>query len=67
MNVDIETSFSATVATMGNVGPGFGDVSSLGNYHALPSPVKAILSVDMLMGRLELFSILSLFYIRSWK
>ncbi len=67
MNVDIETSFSATVATMGNVGPGFGEVSSLGNYHALPPPVKAILSVNMLMGRLELFSILSLFYIRSWK
>lgn len=67
MDVDLATSFSATIATIGNVGPGFGDVSSLNNYNALPSLAKVILSGDMLMGRLELFSILSLFYLRSWK
>jgi trk system potassium uptake protein TrkH len=67
MGVDIETSFSAVVAAIGNVGPGFGDVSSLGNYGALPSLAKVILTVDMLMGRLELFSLLSLFYLKSWR
>jgi len=67
IGVDIETSFSAAVATIGNVGPGFGEVSSLGNYGSLPSLAKVILTVDMLMGRLELFSLLSLFYIRSWR
>jgi len=67
MGVDIETSFSATVATIGNVGPGFGEVSSLGNYSSLPSFAKMILTIDMLMGRLELFSLLSLFYIKSWR
>jgi len=65
--IDLETSFSAVIATLGNVGPGFGEVSSLSNYGSLPSGAKLILTGDMLMGRLELFSILSLFYVRSWR
>lgn len=67
LGLDLMTSFSASVATIGNVGPGFGTVSSLGNFGSLPDLSKFILSVVMLMGRLEIFSIISLFYIRSWK
>lgn len=64
-NVDVMTAFSASIATIGNVGPGFGDVSSLGNFSGLPDIAKWLLSVNMLMGRLEIFNILALFYLKN--
>ncbi len=67
MNVDIMSAFSATAATIGNVGPGFSTVSSLGNFSTIPDAGKFILSIDMLLGRLEIFGIMSLFFLRSWK
>ncbi|MBE0640077.1 MAG: TrkH family potassium uptake protein [Bacteroidales bacterium] len=67
MDVDIITSFSASATTIGNVGPGFGGVSSMGNFNGLPAMAKFILSLNMLLGRLEIFSIISLFFIKSWK
>lgn len=66
-DIDLMTSFSAAIATIGNVGPGFGSVSSLGNFGALPTFSKFILTINMLLGRLEIFSIISLFFIKSWK
>lgn len=67
MDVDIMSAFSATAATIGNVGPGFAKVSSLGNFSTMPDAGKFILSIDMLLGRLEIFGIISLFFLRSWK
>jgi len=67
MNVDILTGFSASAAAMGNVGPGFGIVSSLGNFSSLPALGKGILSIVMLLGRLEIFALLSLLFYRSWR
>jgi len=67
MGLDNMTSFSASAATMGNVGPGFGAVSSLGNYSHLPDPAKIVLSVDMLLGRLEIYGLISLFMWKSLK
>lgn len=64
MNIDGMTAFSASIATIGNVGPGFGDVSSLGNFGSLPDAAKYVLSINMLMGRLEIFNILTLFLAR---
>ena len=66
-NVDLFTSFSASAATLGNVGPGFGNVSSLGNFGGLPDAGKFILTLNMLLGRLEIFGIISLFYVKSWR
>jgi len=66
LNIDIITAFSSSAATIGNVGPGFGDVGSLGNYSDLPSLGKFILTINMLLGRLEIFGIISLFFIKSW-
>ena len=43
---------------MGNVGPGFGEVGSMGSYAHLPSILKISLSLEMLLGRLEIFPIL---------
>lgn len=64
-NIDLLTSFSASIATLGNVGPGFENVSSLGNYANLPDGAKFLLSINMLLGRLEIFNILTLLYFQK--
>ena len=56
--VGISDAFSGTVASLGNVGPGLGQLSTLGNYASLPSMVKFIFTIDMFLGRLEIFPIL---------
>lgn len=56
-------SFSASIACIGNVGPGFGAVGSLGNYSSIPALGKFILSIAMLLGRVEIFSLLMLFVV----
>ncbi len=67
MNIDLMTAFSASIATIGNVGPGFGEVSSLGNYGGLPDLGKYLLSLNMLLGRWEIYSFISLFTFNFWK
>ncbi|MEN6589462.1 MAG: potassium transporter TrkG, partial [Proteiniphilum sp.] len=59
--VDGMTAFSAAIATIGNVGPGFGEVSSFSNYRMLPDAAKYILSANMLLGRLEIMNVFALF------
>jgi trk system potassium uptake protein TrkH len=58
LGVDMLEAFSASAANMGNVGPGFGKVGSLGNYSEIPSLGKFVLSVEMLLGRVEICSML---------
>jgi len=67
LGVDSITAFSASAATMGNVGPGFGGVSSLGNYAAIPELGKWLLSVNMILGRLEIYAVISLFLVKTWR
>ncbi len=67
MGIDLITSVTATIACLGNVGPGFGDVSSLSNYSSLPEAAKLVCSLLMFAGRLELFGFLQLLFIKSWK
>jgi trk system potassium uptake protein TrkH len=62
--VDSMSAFSASVAAMGNVGPGFSMVSSLGNYSQLPVIGKWVLSIVMLLGRLEIYGFLMLVIFR---
>ncbi|MEG2865016.1 MAG: potassium transporter TrkG [Mucinivorans sp.] len=66
-DLDLLTSFSASVASLGNVGPGFGQASNLANMDFLPVTCKLWLSGMMLFGRLELFGLIHLFMMRSWK
>ena len=61
MDIDGLTAFSASIASIANVGPGFGEVGSLDNYSALPSAAKYVLSFEMLLGRLEIMNIFALF------
>ncbi len=65
--VDIMSAFSGSAAAMGNVGPGFGLVGSMSNFNQLPEAGKWILSLTMLMGRLEIFGLILFFIFRSWK
>lgn len=67
MGVDLLTGFSASAATMGNAGPGFGMVGSMSNFSKLPDAALVVLSFDMLLGRLEIFGLIMLFMIKSWK
>jgi trk system potassium uptake protein TrkH len=66
LGVDSISSISASAATMGNVGPGFGAVSSLGNYSTIPDIGKWVLTANMLLGRLEIYGFISLFMIKKW-
>ena len=58
LGVELFDAFTASAANMGNVGPGFGSVGSLGNYSQIPALGKFVLSVQMLLGRVEIYSML---------
>ncbi len=62
MGYDIVTSFSATVATLSNIGPGLGSVGAVENYAFFDPASKIVLSFSMLAGRLELYSVIIFFY-----
>ncbi len=64
--LDVMTSFTASVASMGNIGPGFGEVGSLDNFSAMPVIVKLFSTLQMLLGRLEIFGLLHFFTMRWW-
>jgi trk system potassium uptake protein TrkH len=65
MGLDFMDSFSASIASLGNVGPGFGSVGSLGNFSEFPIFGKFILTLEMLLGRLEIYTLVLVFII--WK
>jgi len=61
--VDLVTAFSASSACLGNIGPGFGGVGPLQNYGALADPAKLVLVVLMIVGRLELYTVLVVIFL----
>lgn len=65
--LDVVSAASAVAATQGNVGPGLGAVGPLFNYAHLPASAKYLLSGLMLVGRLEIYTILVLFLPATWK
>ncbi|MCE2454320.1 MAG: TrkH family potassium uptake protein [Gemmatimonadetes bacterium] len=67
MGIDPLTAIAASAATVGNVGPGFGEVGAVDNYGWMPAPALALLSFLMLVGRLEVFTVLLLFHPDMWK
>jgi trk system potassium uptake protein TrkH len=67
LGTDLTDSFTSSVASMGNVGPGFGNVGSLGNYSDFPTLGKFILTIQMLLGRLEIYSLLLIFVLYRWR
>ncbi len=67
MGYDLGTSFGSVAATLGNIGPGIGLVGPVENYAHIPIFGKWFLSFLMLIGRLELFTVLILFSPGFWK
>ena len=66
--LDFLTSISGAASAISNVGPGLGEViGPNGNYKAIPDLSKWILSAAMLLGRLELFAVLILFFPSFWR
>ena len=65
--IDMVTSATAVAATLNNIGPGLERVGAIENYSHFPYIVKALLALFMVLGRLELFSILVLFMPRFWR
>ncbi len=66
-NLDWSTTITSVAATLGNVGPGFGIVGTMGNYSALSDLSKVVLSFCMLIGRLEIYPILLLSLPSFWR
>ncbi|MDB9799415.1 TrkH family potassium uptake protein [Pelagibacteraceae bacterium] len=66
--LDFLTSISGAASAISNVGPGLGDIiGPNGNYKNIPDISKWILSFGMLLGRLELFAVLVLFFPSFWR
>jgi len=64
---DMETSASAVATCINNIGPGLGVVSPVGNFSSLSSFSKIVLSLDMLVGRLEVYPMLLLISPSIWR
>ena len=67
LGMDFVSASGAVATSLGNVGPGIGDVGPINNFAAVPTPAKLFLAFMMLLGRLELFTILVLFTPYFWK
>ncbi|MBE7029878.1 MAG: TrkH family potassium uptake protein [Ruminococcaceae bacterium] len=66
-NFDFTTNFTAIAATMNNIGPGLNMVGPMGNFSAFSPLSKMVMSICMLVGRLEIFPMLMLFSPYTWK
>lgn len=66
--VPVAEAFSGTLASLGNAGPGIGSLGTMGNYSAQPDLAKFVYSMDMYLGRIEIFPflvVLSLIFRRN--
>ncbi len=66
-NMDFSTTVTSVMATLNNIGPGLGLVGPTGNFSGFSVLSKLVLSLNMLVGRLELYPILLLFLPYTWK
>jgi trk system potassium uptake protein TrkH len=67
VNLDLVTASTASVACLSTVGPGLGAVGPVDNYAGLPAFAKIVLAFVMLLGRLEISTVLVLFLVRFWR
>ncbi len=65
-DIDITTAATASAATLNNIGPGLGKVGASQNYGWFSKPSKVVMSMLMVLGRLEVFTIMALFTPRFW-
>lgn len=67
MGVDFTTSFTAVASAIGNIGPGFGMVGPVDNYADIPSVGKWLLMWCMVLGRLEIYTVIILLVPEFWR
>ena len=67
LGVDVLTSFASVAACIGNIGPGLGTVGPAENYAHLPELGKWVLLFDMLLGRLEIYTVVILLVPEYWR
>ena len=67
MKIDLLTAFSAVAACIGNIGPGLGNVGPREHFGHLPLAAKWVLSFCMLLGRLEIYTVIILFVPEFWR
>jgi trk system potassium uptake protein TrkH len=67
LGLDMATSFGSVAATINNIGPGLGGVGPTDNYAHIPSVGKWVLAFLMLVGRLEVFTVIILFSPSYWR
>jgi trk system potassium uptake protein TrkH len=67
LGVDFTTSLTAVAASIGNIGPGFGAVGPVENFAGIPAAGKWLLAWCMLLGRLEIFTVIILVVPEFWR
>ena len=67
IGLDIPTSFASVAATIGNVGPGFGLVGPVNNYLPVPGLGKWVLIFCMILGRLEIYTVIIMLAPAYWR
>lgn len=67
LGLDMVSAFAASAACVGNIGPGFGSVGPVDNFAHIPAAGKWILAWCMLLGRLEIYTVIILFVPEFWK
>ncbi|MDY0133113.1 MAG: TrkH family potassium uptake protein [Desulforegulaceae bacterium] len=67
MGVDLLTTISASASAIGNIGPGFGYVGPTESYASIPDAGKWLLGICMLIGRLEIYTVIILFVPAFWR
>jgi trk system potassium uptake protein TrkH len=66
LGLDLLTSAGAAASCMGNIGPGLGDVGPTDNFAFIPTAGKWILAISMMVGRLEIYTVLVIFTKGLW-
>ena len=64
---DLTTAVACSIATIGNIGPGLAGIGAMENYGWIPIGGKWVLIVSMLLGRLEIFTVLIVLRAATWR
>jgi trk system potassium uptake protein TrkH len=67
LGIDLVSAGTAVITALGNVGPGLGAVGPVDNFAGVPAVGKLVLALCMLLGRLELFTVLALVIPSFWR
>ena len=67
LGMNLNSAMGASIATLGNIGPGFGKVGPTSTFTDIPSLGKVLLSLNMILGRLELYTVLVVFTPVFWR